>query len=686
MSSAAPRDPHDRAAYAIQVVLEYLKKRGYRGTEMELLPEPNKEANATFDDESRNVVMILDRATQGYENQPEMYEEMYKELRDWADGSLDLYKGELHSVLYPHLVHCFLEMVRRGATQAARRFLEKYGREFISHSEKRKEELTALMGVSTPEILQENETAKLFLNNRYELYLSAYALELLLAFLTDNSRRYLLLRILNHRCRVIDSTLSPSDKNLEEKTGFFASEEQAALLSKEVLWGTLKESEYVITDEQQEKENEKKKDKPEEEEEEVKPPHVEPDGTLSESPVPIPKYRQGAQGIDTLAPTFKGRVPLSRTNLPSCLFYTFANTRGCAMNCVTTSSDASIVAAGFQESSIRVWDYKSGQQNGTKLVGHSGPVFSVDLSLCGRYLLSGSEDGTVRLWSVQLKTDLVAYRGHNHPVWSVAWGPFGHYFASASHDSTARIWSTDRISPLRVLSGHLSDVDAVTWHPNNNYVATGSSDSTARLWDVRVGDCVRVFGTHPGPLHALAFSPNGRYLAMSGHTKDIHVWDIAECKQVQKMKGHEASVWHLAYSREGSVLASGSADNTIRVWDARSSAAEWKMSTAPPNTQPHPGASTATPAAPASAPKGSAAGAGGPTNKPSSAPTSTPANAMASLSSLSAAGPVMSQTTKSNESVEESALLVTLRTKKTPVYYVRFTNKNLLVASGAYGC
>lgn len=77
----------------------------------------------------------------------------------------------------------------------------------MANSEKRAEELRGLMGVTSTQILQENETAKLFLNNRYELFLSSYALELLLAFLTDNPRRYLLLRILNHNCRILDHTI-----------------------------------------------------------------------------------------------------------------------------------------------------------------------------------------------------------------------------------------------------------------------------------------------------------------------------------------------------------------------------------------------------------------------------------------------------------------------------------------------
>ena len=81
----------------------------------------------------------------------------------------------------------------------------------------------------------------------------------------------------------------------------------------------------------------------------------------------------------------------------------------------------------------------------------------------------------VRLWSLEMKSDLVAYKGHNYPVWDVEFSPLGYYFATASHDRTARIWryatykqrfrvlicsvSTDHIFPLRILAGHLSDVE-----------------------------------------------------------------------------------------------------------------------------------------------------------------------------------------------------------------------------------
>ena len=48
-----------------------------------------------------------------------------------------------------------------------------------------------------------------------------------------------------------------------------------------------------------------------------------------------------------------------------------------------------------------------------ELIGHSGPVFAVTISICDKHLLSGSYDNTIRRWSLQTKGPLMVYYGHN---------------------------------------------------------------------------------------------------------------------------------------------------------------------------------------------------------------------------------------------------------------------------------
>ncbi|KAF8202854.1 TFIID and SAGA subunit [Pholiota molesta] len=347
--------------------------------------------------------------------------------------------------------------------------------------------------------------------------------------------------------------------------------------------------------------------------------------------------------------------------LPSICAYTLHDVAEGAP-CCTFSPDTTLMAAGFAESYIRLWslngeklkglrsDFSSSaikdasslnkirEKKGSttrKLIGHSGPVYSVAFDpLNGsaappKYLLSASADATTRLWSLDTLTNVVAFRGHENPIWDVKWSPMGIYFATASRDRTARLWSTERTSCLRVYAGHLSDVDCLQFHPNSLYLATGSSDWTARLWDVQRGACLRVFIGHQGAVSSLALSPDGRYLATAGEDLAINLWDIGSGKRIKKMTGHTSSIYSLAFSAESTLLVSGGADWTVRTWDVK--------------------------------------GSGGPRLK--------------SAKNGSVNG---SRGYGEDESTETSDLLATFPTKRTPITNVQFTSRNLCLVGGVY--
>ncbi|KAA8494658.1 Transcription initiation factor TFIID subunit 5 [Porphyridium purpureum] len=601
------------------------------------------------DEELRNVILLMTQrsANAAAELDPQVIEHAYFVLQKWVDSSLELYKGELHSVLYPMLVHCFLELVRRGYVTEGKTFLERAGAELKMSgtlNASNLDELLHLAGVASIQHMEENEVSSRFLKERYEIYLTPFAFELLIGFLTDDPSRTILLRILNQRCRVkfevprapgavIASAIANKGAARTaaasgRPSGFVRGSEQEDLIaSKTVLWGRLKPTQYIVPDDPAATtEAAAAAAAPDGDQgEEEKPAVTEADGTISSSPVPLPKFRLGAQGLET-PDDIKNRHALSRTCLPSALFYTFTNTAGCGVHCVDAAPDASMLVAGFEDSTVRMWDVKAGTCS--TCIGHQGPVYDVSVSPDNRYSLSSSEDGSIRLWSNALKTDLVAYRGHNYPVWCVSFSPLGYYFVSGGHDRSARLWSTDHISPLRIFAGHLADVDCVAWHVNCNYVFSGSSDRSARMWDVRTGDAVRLFGLQDGAVGALATSPDGSKLAMAGEGQVIEEWDISSGRKIQTLKGHEDSIWSLAYSMDGSLLASGSADCTVRIWEA------------------HTG----------------------------------------SMVSASAAGTAAStvHATKHMKNTKTSSPLRTMRTKNTPVQFVRFTRKNLLFGAGAY--
>ncbi|KAF6066928.1 WD domain, G-beta repeat family protein [Candida albicans] len=512
------------------------------------------------------------------ESDPEIYFTAYSMLRRWVGSSLDLYKPELSRVLYPLYIHCFLELISKGFSSEAKLFFDKFRSDhLVLHGI----EVEKFAGLSLPEHLEENDLAVAYRKYKYRILVSKTSLNLLIYFLHENEAvgGGILIRIINQYLDPVISTNRPDkidqegEANPEEGISEYVTDtnEVKKFNEQNVKLGKLPidpdvakevEAELKIKDEKIEPVNNKTLTK--EFQDMTKPDQ---DSPVRESlPLPL-KDANDIKKMIIQVEDSRSKIKLGaiQASLPSVCMYTFHNTNN-NMTCIEFNDDSTLVAAGFQDSYIKLWsldgkplksvlkrDRHKPQENTRKLIGHSGPVYGVSFSPDNKYLLSCSEDKTVRLWSLDTYTALVSYKGHTQPVWDVKFSPLGHYFVTASHDQTARLWATDHIYPLRIFAGHINDVDCVEFHPNSNYVFTGSSDKTCRMWDVHTGNCVRVFLGHTNSVNCLAVSPDGRWLASGGEDGIICVWDIGSGRRL----------------KNGTVLVSGCADNSVRVWDVK---------------------------------------------------------------------------------------------------------------------
>jgi WD40 repeat protein len=100
-----------------------------------------------------------------------------------------------------------------------------------------------------------------------------------------------------------------------------------------------------------------------------------------------------------------------------------------------------IVVAGGVDTAIRIWNVKTRAVEKT-LAGHTERVASLTVSRDGRRILSGSWDGTVRLWDVQSGTHR---RFGPHAGWGAEAVFFRgeRYIVAATADGMTRIWDTE---------------------------------------------------------------------------------------------------------------------------------------------------------------------------------------------------------------------------------------------------
>ena len=200
------------------------------------------------------------------------------------------------------------------------------------------------------------------------------------------------------------------------------------------------------------------------------------------------------------------------------------------------------------------------------LEGHRGTVNSVSFSPDGTILASGAHDNTVRLWNVEMRTNIaVLQRAH-----SVSFAPDGTTLASVWGD-TVRLWNVTTKQNITTLSGHTGAVSSVSFSPDGTILASGAHDNTVKLWDVATAENITTLSGHTGAVSSVSFSPDGTILASGAHDNTVKLWDVATAENITTLSGPSDGVRSVAFSSDRTTLAfagsGGSWDNTVRLWD-----------------------------------------------------------------------------------------------------------------------
>ncbi len=250
---------------------------------------------------------------------------------------------------------------------------------------------------------------------------------------------------------------------------------------------------------------------------------------------------------------------------------------------VAVSPDNRYLITGSDDNTARLWDLQAEDvaQSAVVLRGHEGAIRAVAVSPDNRYLITGSRDDTARLWDLQAEDvaqSAVVLREHEGAIDAVAVSPDNRYLITGSQDRTARLWDlqAENVAASAVaLRGHEGAIDAVAVSPDNRYLITGSRDGTARLWELQaenVADSAVVLHGHEGAIYAVAVSPDNRYLITGSGDRTARLWDLqAEdvAASAVVLRGHEDTILALVVSPDNRYLitSTSSWDRTARLWD-----------------------------------------------------------------------------------------------------------------------
>jgi WD40 repeat protein len=158
----------------------------------------------------------------------------------------------------------------------------------------------------------------------------------------------------------------------------------------------------------------------------------------------------------------------------------YAAFSGDSLKLATTGSDAN-----GSEYSISVWDLGTSKRL-QFLQARSKNISSLAF-VPGSDKLASGEDKTIRIWHLN-DGHFDILEGHTGPINSILVSNDGQYLISGSDDGTLKLWSLSTLNVVRTFD-HGAKVSAVTFAPNGNIIS-GGSDNLLRLWNSHDGNLI----------------------------------------------------------------------------------------------------------------------------------------------------------------------------------------------------
>lgn len=252
-----------------------------------------------------------------------------------------------------------------------------------------------------------------------------------------------------------------------------------------------------------------------------------------------------------------------------------------SVNTVAVSSDGKQVVSGSEDGTLKVWNLATGKELVT-LTGHKGAVTVIAVIPNGKQVISGSEDGTLKVWDLVKGQELFTLAKDKHIVGTLAVTSDCKWVILASLRKGriflgSRYWVTGWNLETREEKVFLSkSKDTVTLTPNGSEAilfssikGEGPAAMNVTINPLNPANSKRKFyiaGVETN-ITLISITPDGKQAISSSGDKTLIVWDLAAGQIRFVLTGHHDEITAVAITPDGKQAVSGSKDKTLKLWD-----------------------------------------------------------------------------------------------------------------------
>ena len=178
-------------------------------------------------------------------------------------------------------------------------------------------------------------------------------------------------------------------------------------------------------------------------------------------------------------------------------------------------------------------------------------------------VLSGSEDGTVRLWDLESETKCIrVLEGHTGTVHSlvVSWETFE---AVSGADDSSKLWNL-KLGGCQKTAETPEGCTAVEADWKGRRALAGCGDGSLRVWSMSSAELQKTLQAHRGGVWALQADFSANRLVSAGD-QDFKVWDLHDWTCLHTSVGHAGGLMCISVNWAKSQLLAGAGSSTSRL-------------------------------------------------------------------------------------------------------------------------
>ncbi|TRY73964.1 hypothetical protein TCAL_11343 [Tigriopus californicus] len=202
-------------------------------------------------------------------------------------------------------------------------------------------------------------------------------------------------------------------------------------------------------------------------------------------------------------------------------------------------------------------------------------VLFVDFNADGTEVIAGGLSGTVKVFNLRARRLRLSLIGHHEPVNVCRFLPERRYIFTGSDDATIRVWNMENGKFLSSNGQHLKRVTDLVFVPKTHKIISLSSEKIL-MWDpntLRPGqrdfpapDSQIFQRTRQCSFTKMSLTSNGEQLAAASEDYLITVWDVLTTQVIAALPGHSGRILTMDISTLDNFLLSGGDDETIMIW------------------------------------------------------------------------------------------------------------------------